>query len=256
VAAGGLARLEAAGIATSVGVERGAARELNAAFFHALTADRPWVTLKFALSLDGAVADAEQRGGWITNAQSRAEVHRLRAGADAVAVGIGTVLVDDPALTVRGGKGGGRARPPRVAPMRVVFDRTARLPLRSRLAQTAPDVPVVVVAESPDRERARALAAAGVDVLTADGLHDALRQLRTRGVRSLLVEGGPRLGGALLEAALVDRLVIFQAPVILGAGAVNAFAFVPPQMVRTAGPWRVVERRTLGDDAMAIYARE
>jgi diaminohydroxyphosphoribosylaminopyrimidine deaminase / 5-amino-6-(5-phosphoribosylamino)uracil reductase len=250
-ARGGIARLEAAGIATTVGVERGAGRELNAPFFHALASDRPWVTLKLALSLDGAVAGAAREKGWITNARSRARVHWLRAGSDAIAVGIGTVLADDPALTVRG-----RGPKPRVPPKRVVFDRTARLPLTSQLVRSVHDVPVIVVTESPDPERARSLAEAGVEVMTTTGLGDALRQLRQREIRSILFESGPRLTGALLAAAVVDRLIIFQAPVILGAGAIGAFTSVPTQTVRTAVPWRVVERRTLGDDVMTTYALE
>src|SRR5574340_167429 len=125
VAGGGADRLRAAGIRVDVGCEEAAARELNAPFFHAFVSERPWVTLKLALSLDGALADAAGRSRWVTGARARRTAHELRAGSDAVAVGIGTVLADDPQLTVRG------VRSPRVAPARVVFDRQARLPLDS-----------------------------------------------------------------------------------------------------------------------------
>src|SRR6187551_1305855 len=131
VARGGADRLREAGLEVTLGLEEAAARELNAAFFHALSSDRPFVQLKLALSLDGALADHSRQPGWLTGELARREVHRMRAGSDAVAVGIGTVLADDPELTVR------HASPPRVAPIRVVFDTSARLPRTSKLAQTA-----------------------------------------------------------------------------------------------------------------------
>ncbi len=256
IAAGGLARLAAAGIETAVGVEAQMAQELNAPFLFAAQSDRPWVTLKLAISLDAATADATRTPGWITGEAARREVHRLRAGSDAIAVGAGTALVDDPALTVRD------APPPRVAPTRIVFDREARIAVQSRLVRTARDVPTVVVTESPDPARVSALHAAGVQTLTATSLTDALRQLREpgrvreHGVRALLVEGGARLAGAFIAAGCVDRLVIFQAPIVLGAGAANAFAYAPTATVASARRLRVVERRAIGggDDLMTTYA--
>lgn len=253
-ARGGLVRLAAAGVETAVGVEEQAARELNAAFFHAITAARPWVTLKMALSLDGATTDSLGTNSWITGEASRREVHRLRAGADAVAVGLGTVLADDPALTVRD------VPAPRVAPARVVFDRRARTPLDSQLVRTARETPVVVIAEATECARARALQNAGVQVLAAVSLDDALRQLRhpgrvaPHGVRSLLVEGGARLAGALWGEGLVDRLIIFQAPLVLGAGAANAFAYAPGVELASARRMRIIDRRTFDDDVMTTYA--
>ncbi|MGH7632905.1 MAG: bifunctional diaminohydroxyphosphoribosylaminopyrimidine deaminase/5-amino-6-(5-phosphoribosylamino)uracil reductase RibD, partial [Gemmatimonadaceae bacterium] len=113
VAAGGVERLQAAGVTVDVGLEGAVAQEMNAAFLHAFSAIRPWVTLKLAVSLDGAIADAAGRSRWITGERARRVVHRLRAQSDAIAVGIGTVLADDPALTVRD------APAPRVAPLRV-----------------------------------------------------------------------------------------------------------------------------------------
>src|SRR4029079_17989375 len=116
VARGGALRLREAGVDVALGVEENAARELNAPFFHALSRARPFVQLRLALSLDGALADHTRQPGWLTGEPARREVHRMRAGADAIAVGIGTVLADDPELTVR------HAPAPRVAPARVVFD--------------------------------------------------------------------------------------------------------------------------------------
>jgi diaminohydroxyphosphoribosylaminopyrimidine deaminase/5-amino-6-(5-phosphoribosylamino)uracil reductase len=248
IAGGGLERLRAAGIETAVGIEGDVARELNASFFNAQHAGRPWVTLKLAMSLDGAVADAARTPGFLTGDAARREVHRIRAGSDAVAVGIGTALADDPQLTVRNWP------PPRVAPVRVVFDRTARLSLDSRLARTAREIPVIVVAANPDPGRTARLTAAGVVVVEAAGLEDGLRALRARGLGSLLLEGGPQLAGAFLAASAVDRLIIFQAPVVLGGGSLPAFGFAPPAGVPGARRLPVVERQTFGDDLMTVYA--
>jgi len=206
------------------------------------------MTLKLAVSIDGAIADSNGRSQWITGERARREAHRLRAGADAVAVGIGTVLADDPSLTVRGVKA------PRVAPRRIVFDRTARMPAGARLVETAHALPTIVVTETPEPARAAALERAGVDVLRATSLPDALAQLRARDIRSLLVEGGARLAGALLETAVVDRLIIFRAPLLLGAGALKAFAYAPSVELGDVSRLRIIEQRRFGEDTMTVYA--
>lgn len=249
-AGGGLASLAAHGVETLSGVEEEAARELDAPFHFRFASDRPWVVLKLALSLDGALADHTRRPGWLTGERSRRAVHRLRAGMDAVAVGVGTALADDPQLTVRSGA------PPRRPPVRVVFDRSARLSPDSALVRSAADVPVILCTAEPGSERARVLAAAGVELLPAAELPDAMRQLRRRGVHSILVEGGAGIAGALLQHELVDRLVIFQAPVILGAGALGAFATAPAATAAGARRLRVVTRRRFGDDLMTEYATD
>jgi len=248
VAAGGAARLAGAGIETLFGVEERAAEELNAPFFNAFRARRPWVTLKLAVSLDGAIASADGAPGWLTGPESRREVHRLRAGSDAVAVGRGTAVADDPELTVR------EWPAPRVAPLRVVFDRKASLPLTSRLARTAGETRTLVLAESADDERLRALSRAGVGVVHSPDLDSGLAALRDLGVRSLLVEGGAGIAGALLDGGLVDRLIIFQAPLVLGAGALNAFGAVAPRPVGGAARLELIERRAFGDDLKSVYA--
>ena len=247
-AAGGAQHLEAAGIDVSIGTEQAEARELNAAFFHALTSPRPFITLKLAISIDGAIADASGRSQWLTGEDARRYVHRLRAGHDAVAVGAGTALADDPSLTVRSG------RPPRLPPTRIVFDRRARLPLDSKLVRTAREVPTVVVAADASSREARALADTGVQVIEGRTVDDALRTLRSLEVRSILVEGGAVLAGALLAAGVVDRLIIFQAPIVLGAGARSAFEHVPAYALPDAPRWRVVDRRSIGQDLMTVYA--
>jgi diaminohydroxyphosphoribosylaminopyrimidine deaminase/5-amino-6-(5-phosphoribosylamino)uracil reductase len=248
VAAGGGERLRAAGIAFESGVEEAAARELNAPFFHAARSDRPWVTLKLAVSLDGAITDARRSSAWLTGATARREVHRLRANSDAIAVGIGTALTDDPALTVRGGV------QPRVPPRRVVFDNAARLPADSRLARGAREIPTIVVARAPDPRNVEALEGAGVTVIAAADTAAGLRALRALEIRSLLVEGGAGLASSLLEASLVDRLIIFQAPILLGAGALGAFSGLGGRLVADAPRLPVLERRAFGDDVMTVYA--
>jgi diaminohydroxyphosphoribosylaminopyrimidine deaminase / 5-amino-6-(5-phosphoribosylamino)uracil reductase len=248
VAAGGAERLREGGVDVAIGLGEKSARELNAAFFHSFAVDRPFVQLKLALSLDGAMADHTRHQGWLTGDQARMEVHRLRAGADAVAVGIGTALADDPLLTVRG------FTPPRVPPVRVVFDTSARLPLTSRLVQTAREIPVVVVCWAPEPAHAAALEHAGVELLHAASLADALRALRARHIRSLFVEGGAALASALLQEALVDRLVIFRAPLVLGTGALNPFGAFPAATIDDAPHWRVMRSARFGDDELTVYA--
>jgi diaminohydroxyphosphoribosylaminopyrimidine deaminase/5-amino-6-(5-phosphoribosylamino)uracil reductase len=247
-ASGGIELLRRAGIAVTVGVVESEARELNAPFFHSFVEKRPWITLKLAISLDSAIADAAGHSRWITGDQARRMVHEMRAGSDAVGVGIGTVLADDPSLTVRD------APAPRVTPRRVIFDRGARLPLRSVLATTARTVPTIVVAESPPAARVAALQGLGVRVIDASSLRVGLNALGDMGVRSLLVEGGARLAGTLIGAGMVDRLVIFQGSAILGAGALGAFAFVPPTEVEHAPRWRALEHREIGPDTMTVFA--
>jgi diaminohydroxyphosphoribosylaminopyrimidine deaminase/5-amino-6-(5-phosphoribosylamino)uracil reductase len=248
VAAGGAERLRAAGLTVETGLGESSARELNAVFLHALASDRPFVRLKLALSLDGAMTDASRRPAWLTGHEARAEVHRLRAGSDAVAVGIGTALADDPQLTVRG------FVQPRVPPVRVVFDTSARLPLTSKLVRTAREIPVMVVCWAPEPQHALALEQAGVELLHAATLGDALRALRARHVRSILVEGGAALASSLIQEALVDRLVIFRAPLVLGAGALNPFSAFPATTADDAPRWRLIRSVRFGDDEMTVHA--
>jgi diaminohydroxyphosphoribosylaminopyrimidine deaminase/5-amino-6-(5-phosphoribosylamino)uracil reductase len=251
VARGGAARLRAAGIRVDIGVERDAALELNAPFFNAIATPRPWVTLKLALSVDDGMADPTGSRRWITGPRARLEVHRLRANADAVAVGVGTVLADDPSLTVRD------APQPRVPPKRVVFDSSLRTPLASVLLRTARDIETILVGR-PDApvERKALVEAAGASVILVSSLHDALGALAGRGVRALFVESGPRLTGSLLREGLVDRLVIFRSSFVLGADAPKAFAFAPEGFAESLGDGRhrVVDERRFGDDVMTTYA--
>src|SRR4051812_16090438 len=182
VAGGGARHLADYGVEVDFGVEEAAALELNAPFFFAArNPERPWVTLKLALSRNGKMNDPSGQRRWITSDKSREEVHRLRANVDAIAVGVGTVLADDPQLTVRG------PIRPRVAPIRVVFDRKAETPLESVVVRTAKETPTMIFANHPPVTRMAALHNAGVDVFEAVDLAAALQALRGFEVQHLLV---------------------------------------------------------------------
>jgi diaminohydroxyphosphoribosylaminopyrimidine deaminase/5-amino-6-(5-phosphoribosylamino)uracil reductase len=190
---------------------------------HARTG-RPWVLFKSAVSLDGKVATRTGDSKWISGEPSRALAHRWRAEADAVAVGIGTALADDPQLTARVSDpaGGGGTEYPR-QPRSIVFDSVARLPLDSVLVQHARQRPLtVVVSRAAQRTATDAFSAHGVDVVVAAGenesarVRSALEQLGAAGVGSILLEGGPHLAGAFLDAGEVDEIRLFLAPLVLG----------------------------------------
>jgi diaminohydroxyphosphoribosylaminopyrimidine deaminase/5-amino-6-(5-phosphoribosylamino)uracil reductase len=170
------------------------------------------VTLKLAMSLDGQTTTAVGDSPWISGERSRDLVHRRRAESDAIAVGIGTVLVDDPLLT---------ARTPDLhrRPLRVVFDRQARLPLDSQLVSTLDESPLLVVA-APDADPSRqiALREAGVEVVLAGGIGAALSELGRRQITSLFLEGGATLATAFVEADAIDQARTFVAPILLGTG--------------------------------------
>ena len=196
-----------------------AARRLNQPFRKHARTGRPLVIFKSAMTLDGKVATRSGDSRWISGEASRARAHRWRAESDAVAVGVGTALADDPRLTARVE---GVARQPR----RVVFDSEARLPLDSRLVRSAAEVPVIAVcSRAAGRTRLQALQAAGVETIVASGgneparVQSALDELGAREVQSLLLEGGPRLAGAFLEAGELDEARIFIAPLVAGGRA-------------------------------------
>ncbi|MEX2178659.1 MAG: bifunctional diaminohydroxyphosphoribosylaminopyrimidine deaminase/5-amino-6-(5-phosphoribosylamino)uracil reductase RibD [Gemmatimonadaceae bacterium] len=247
-AGGGAALLRAAGIQVQAGLLEAEARELNAPFFHAVASDLPWTTLKLAVSIETAIANERGSTSWLTGADARGAVHALRAGHDAIAVGVGTVIADDPQLTVRD------ARPPRVPLRRVIFDRTLRTPLESAMVRTAAVTPTTIVTRTTSSVHAKALANAGVHLIAAPGLREAFRALRAEGVRALLVEGGAAIASAVLREKLAHRLVIFQAPVSLGEGALHAFDGAPPHVLSELERYPVLDRRMLGPDLMTTYA--
>jgi diaminohydroxyphosphoribosylaminopyrimidine deaminase / 5-amino-6-(5-phosphoribosylamino)uracil reductase len=250
-ARGGAAVLRAQGVTVSIGLLAEAAAAVNAPFLFAREqAERPFVALKLATSIDGRIADAAGSSQWVSGEAAREYVHWLRAGFDAIAVGGTTALKDDPRLTVRG------AVSPRKPPVRVVFDRRAMLNLGVQLVSTARDVPTWVMSslDAPPSSVTQ-LEQSGVRVFRPTTLRDGLRMLREAGIHSVLCEGGGALGARLLADGLVDRLYWVQAPVWLGEGAVPAFPGVPPQPLATAPRWTAVERRALGSDTLLVLDR-
>ncbi len=188
---------------------------------HARTG-RPWVLFKSAMSLDGKVATRGGDSKWISGERSRMLAHEWRAASDAVAVGIGTALADDPVLTARIGGSESTMLAGR-QPRRVVFDSLAQLPLNSRLLDDTGTAPLtVVVSRAAPRADTDALTARGVDVICASGENEparvraALDQLGAGGVTSILLEGGPKLAGAFLDAGEIDEMRLFIAPLVLG----------------------------------------
>jgi diaminohydroxyphosphoribosylaminopyrimidine deaminase/5-amino-6-(5-phosphoribosylamino)uracil reductase len=221
VAGGGFARLTAAGLGVQWGVEETEARFLNAPYLKRLTTGRPFVTAKWAMTLDGKTACQSGDSKWISNPRSRSIVHALRGRMDGILVGIGTVLLDDPELT---------ARPSGLrCPTRIVLDSTARLPLDSKLAQTARTVPVwVAVSEAAPPDRVEALRRMGVEPIPVRGggpipIPDLLDELGRRGLTNLLVEGGGRVLGSFLDAGEIDAVEVFIAPTLEG----GSHAFTP-----------------------------
>jgi diaminohydroxyphosphoribosylaminopyrimidine deaminase / 5-amino-6-(5-phosphoribosylamino)uracil reductase len=199
------------------------ARLLNQAFRKHARVGRPWVLFKSAMTLDGKVATRTGDSQWISGEDSRELAHRWRASVDAVVVGIGTALADDPRLTAR--PDGLAAELPH-QPRRVVFDSLARLPPTSQLVAAAAEIPLTVVASrAAARADTDALEAAGVQVLVATGeneparVRSALEQLGALGVTAMLLEGGPHLAGAFLDAGEIDEIRLFLAPLLLGGSA-------------------------------------
>jgi len=199
------------------------ARLLNQAFRKHARVGRPWVLFKSAMTLDGKVATRTGDSQWISGEDSRELAHRWRASVDAVVVGIGTALADDPRLTARP-EGLDADLPSQ--PRRVVFDSLARLPPSSQLVAAAAEIPLtVVVSRAAARADTDALEAAGVQVLVAAGeneparVRSGLEQLGTLGVTAILLEGGPHLAGAFLDAGEIDEIRLFLAPLLLGGSA-------------------------------------
>jgi diaminohydroxyphosphoribosylaminopyrimidine deaminase / 5-amino-6-(5-phosphoribosylamino)uracil reductase len=228
----------------AAGAEATAARRLNQPFRKHARTGLPLVTLKLAMSLDGQTTTPEGESPWISGAQSQELVHRWRAESDAIAVGIGAVLADDPLLTAR-------APEARRQPVRVVFDRRARLPLDSQLLQTLDQSPVLaVVSQHADSARVAALRDAGAETVFADGIDVALSDLGRRGVTSLFLEGGRTLSAAFLQSDAIDESRTFVAPILLGEGAPRGAAAPGPARRRALS--RQVEE--IGDDIL-ITAR-
>ncbi|MBU1190253.1 MAG: bifunctional diaminohydroxyphosphoribosylaminopyrimidine deaminase/5-amino-6-(5-phosphoribosylamino)uracil reductase RibD [Gammaproteobacteria bacterium] len=247
VAGGGLAKLQAAGMKTRSGVLSAQAEALNPGFISRMRRGRPFVRCKLAMSLDGRTAMASGESKWITGAEARADVQRLRARSAAIMTGIGTVLADDPSLNVRLDE----AEAPR-QPLRVVLDHQLRTPPTARML-SLPGTTLIFAVSEAETPRA-ALLAAGAEIVLLEPqagqmqLADVLEVLAMRDINEVLVEAGATLNGALLAAGLIDELVIYMAPQLLGDGARGLFHL--PGLERMAQKRRldIQDIRKVGQD--------
>jgi diaminohydroxyphosphoribosylaminopyrimidine deaminase/5-amino-6-(5-phosphoribosylamino)uracil reductase len=244
-------------VEVATGVLRDDCERANAQFFRFITAGRPYVVLKAAATADGKIATATGDSRWVTGPEARALVHRWRDQFDAVLVGSGTIVADDPRLTARVRSG---ARPPR-DPLRVVLCSRLRLSPRARVVTERSTAPTLV-ATTPRHSRARAAALRrrGVEVLVCSAkagrvdLADLLRRLAARGIVSVLVEGGARVFRSFLDAGLADEVRLFIAPKVLGGGISWADTARPPRHMDGALALHDVRVDRAGDDVL-ITAR-
>ncbi len=253
----GHARLRAAGIAVEVGEEAAEAAEINAGFLLRVKEGRPLFHLKLASSLDGRIATASGESKWITGAAARADGQRLRATHDAILIGVGTALADDPELTCR--LSGLAAR----SPLRIVLDSQASLPPASKLAATAHQVPVwLLCTAAAAADRRAALHQAGVEIIEvaagADGrvgIAEAARTLGARGLTRVLVEGGGKIAASFLKAGLVDRISSYRAGLVLGGDSRSAVAPLDVDRLDFAPRFRLVSARSLAGDTVETWVR-
>lgn len=244
----GLAKLRAAGIRVDMGLMRAEARELNRGFFSRIERGRPWVRVKLAMSLDGRTALANGHSQWISGESARRDVQHWRARSCALLTGSGTVLADDPRLTVRSAQGQGDGD--FIPPMRVVLDRELRTPADAHVLDGSTPTLVLHGSHAKPRdarfERVELRALEYVDDRL--DLAEVLSILAAREVNELQVEAGPRLCGALFSAGLVDELLLYVAPVLLGEAAIPLLRL--PTLSDMADCWKLklIDQRMIGDD--------
>jgi diaminohydroxyphosphoribosylaminopyrimidine deaminase / 5-amino-6-(5-phosphoribosylamino)uracil reductase len=257
VAGQGFAKLRATGIAVDIGLERLEAAYAHAGHFRRIRDHRPHVILKLAVSADDKIGAAGRKPVAITGEAARRRVHLLRAQCDAILVGIGTVLADDPELTCR--LPGMEAR----SPARVVLDRALRIPGDSRLVHSARETPLWVMAsELAEAPAAAKLGAAGATVIrmppaAASGLdlHAVLHALADKGITRLIVEGGSRVAASFVAADLVDEAWLLRAPQAIGTDGINALDALPLTQITQSSAFRVRASETLDQDTLTIYER-
>ncbi len=257
----GIRRLRAAGLRVEVGVLRDACDAANEMWFKFITRKLPWVMLKAAVTLDGKMATRTGDSRWVSGRESRMLVHILRDEMDAVLVGVGTALADDPRLTSRlpstRGHSVTRGVPPR-DPVRVVVDSTARLPPTARMLRQRSGAPTLVACTlRATAGRVKALQRAGAEIVRCRSdragrvdLKDLLRRLAGRGLTSVLVEGGARIHGGFLSQRLWDELYLFIAPKVSGEGALSWAGFEGPGRMDQAPGVRIVDSTRVGDDLL------
>ena len=251
----GFRALRAAGVKVRVGALKREARLLNVDFVRRLAAARPLVTLKAGMSLDGRIATRSGESKWITSPQARTAARDLRLGHDAVLVGVNTIVRDDPRLTARPGRVGRVTGARRPGPVRVVLDARLRTPPRARLLKDGGPQAIILTLRRAPGGRRRRLKDAGALVLDVPGrkgqvsVGGALRELARRGITSVLVEGGSEVLGAMLDARMADRLVLFVAGRVLGGrGALPVFGGRGVGRLRDAAHIRDMRVRPVGRD--------
>jgi diaminohydroxyphosphoribosylaminopyrimidine deaminase / 5-amino-6-(5-phosphoribosylamino)uracil reductase len=257
VAGQGHARLRAAGIQVEVGLCGTEAARDHAGHFRRIRDRRPHVMLKLAVSADDEIAAAGHRPVAITGEPARTRVHLLRAQSDAILVGIGTVLADDPLLTCR--LPGMEAR----SPVRIVLDTALRMPGDSRLIHSARETPLWVVAsETSEAAAATRLGAAGAQIIRqppcpSPGLDlvAVLHALGERGITRLMVEGGSRVASSFMQSGLVDEIQLLRGPDPIGAGGIAALHALPLAAITQSPAYRIRASETLGNDILTIYER-
>ncbi len=252
VSGAGFEMLRAAGIGVDVGLLQSAAEALNPGFLKFHRTGMPFVRLKIAASLDGCVAMANGESQWITGPEARDDVQRLRASSDAILTGIGTVLADDPSLTVRMTELGDDAR----QPVRAVVDSKLRMPMSSRMLDL-PGETRVYCADASNRADLEVAGATVVETASVDGrvdLEAVVKALGASGAIEVLVEAGPGIAGALVTANLVDELVIYQAPHIMGSETATMLRTPNWQALSDRRELDIIERAPVGRD-LRITAR-
>jgi diaminohydroxyphosphoribosylaminopyrimidine deaminase/5-amino-6-(5-phosphoribosylamino)uracil reductase len=243
----GFAELRRAGIRVTTGFTEEAARILNVDFAKWIRTGLPYVTLKTAVTLDGQIAQRQGSVTWITSKRSRESVQNLRHEADALLTGIGTVLADDPRMSDRTGE------PRRRRLLRAVVDSRLRMPLKSKLVKSAKGDLVIFTTQSADSPKARALARAGVDVFQVRSrgghvdLQAVIRELGRREMLGVLLEAGAELNGAALQSRIVDKMILFYAPKIMGTGGVP-MARIPSNWFPKSPPLKNISVHTCGPD--------
>lgn len=253
VAGRGLAALVAAGIDVETGLFTQAAHELNAGFCRRMRGAGPRVRCKLAVSLDGRTAAADGDAKWVTSAAAREDVMRLRAQSCAILTGAGTVSVDDPRLDVRNGNAETRQ------PLRVILDRRLRCPPAARILRAPGRALVMAGAGAVESAAGRALAQAGAEVVAVPGqdeafLSAALQWLATeREINEVLLEAGPTLSGAMVRAGLVQELIVYQAPVLLGSRGLPMLDLPGQRDMGAARRLKLVESRRVGPDYRHVY---
>ncbi|WP_111498203.1 MULTISPECIES: bifunctional diaminohydroxyphosphoribosylaminopyrimidine deaminase/5-amino-6-(5-phosphoribosylamino)uracil reductase RibD [Marinobacter] len=258
VAGRGLQRLRQAGIEVVEGVLADAAESLNPGYLQRMRRQRPFIRVKVAASLDGRTAMASGESQWVTGAAARRDVQRLRAMSGAIVTGVGTVLADDPSLTVRPDDMGalGDAVAPGAQPRRVILDPSLKTPPGARILSTG-EVWILCDPAQLDSDRAEALSAAGARLhgLPVEDSGMALSALSGwlagEGVNDVLVEAGPRLAGSFVAGGLVDEFWLYQAPVFLGSEG-RPTVTLPIDRMADRKHWRVLDRRQVGDDQRLI----